>query len=50
MRDFDFASAAAVLARGTQDGDDVVFDFGGDTSLAVRDATVAQFDGSDFIL
>ena len=50
VRDFDFASAAAVIDRGTQDGDDVVFDLGSDTRVVVRDADLGDFDASDFLI
>ena len=50
VRDFDFASAAAVIARGAQDGDDVVFDLGSDTRVVVRDADLGDFGASDFLL
>jgi hypothetical protein len=50
VTDFGFASAAAVIALGAQDGDDVVFELGSGTSFVVRDAVLRDFDGSDVLI
>jgi Ca2+-binding RTX toxin-like protein len=48
LRDFSFASAADALARATETGGDVVFDFGKGDGLTVEDITLAAL--SDDIL
>jgi hypothetical protein len=50
VSDYEFASAAAVLARGSQAGDDVLFDFGGGTSVRVEDTSLHDFGAWDFIV
>jgi hypothetical protein len=47
---FGFASIGAVLAAASQDGGDVVFEFGAGASVVVRDSVVADFGFFDFIL
>lgn len=47
--DLNVDTSAQVLALAQQWGNDVAFVFGNDDVLLVRNMTVAQFDGSDFL-
>lgn len=42
LDNFNFSNIADALAKATQEGDDVVFYFGGGDKLTVEDATIAQ--------
>lgn len=47
--DLQVDTAEQVMALAQQWGSDVAFAFGGDDLLLVRNMTIAQFDGSDFL-
>lgn len=50
VTDFDFANAAAVLSRGVQYGEDVIFSFSADSSVTFRNTELSAFDASDVLI
>jgi Ca2+-binding RTX toxin-like protein len=50
LREFRISGADEVLNGASQQGSDVYIDLGSQTTILLRDVTLAQLDGADFLL
>ena len=50
LEGFGYSNFRQVMRDATQEGDDLVFDFGRGTEVTVHDTTKADFSAGDFIL